>query len=138
MRSARSAACSSENEVGENRCLFLPRLVVCRTTGEEFHSVKATRYPRLTSHLCSRSSWVLLPEPSMPSTIKSFPRSAVPSGNVAIVSSTGRNIQLAVERGLEECRIPLRFPNFHARIRSGSHLGAQHHSVAGGVQHAQA
>src|SRR5690349_2285230 len=41
--------------------------------GEEFHSLKTVRYPWLTSHLWSRSSWVLFPEPSMPSTMKSLP-----------------------------------------------------------------
>ena len=41
---------------------------------EEFHSEKNTLCPRVSSHLCSRLIWVLLPEPSMPSTTNSLPR----------------------------------------------------------------
>ena len=38
--------------VGVNISFFLPRRVVCRTSGEEFHSLKATAYP------CERSQWL--------------------------------------------------------------------------------
>ena len=57
-----------------NISFFLPRRVVCRTSGEEFHSLKATAYPCERSQWLSSEIWVDLPEPSMPSTTISLPR----------------------------------------------------------------
>src|SRR6185369_9110548 len=74
MRSAKSVAWIRLKVVGVNISFFLPRRVVCRTSGEEFHSLKATAYPcdrsqRLNSDIC-----VDLPDPSMPSTTINLPR----------------------------------------------------------------
>ena len=72
-RSAKSVAWMSEKVRGVSILRRLPRRVVCRTIGDEFHSLKTTGYPSSRSHSSSRVSWVLLPEPSMPSTMKSRP-----------------------------------------------------------------
>src|SRR5437764_7548499 len=72
-RSAKSAACSSENVVGVSSRRCLPRLVADFTSGEEFHSVKCSRYPPISSQRFSKYSCVLLPEPSVPSTTISAP-----------------------------------------------------------------
>src|SRR5690242_14142725 len=74
MRSAKSVACSRLNVVGVNISFFLPRRVVWRTSGEEFHSLKATAYPCDRSQWLRRESCVDLPEPSIPSTTINFPR----------------------------------------------------------------
>jgi exopolyphosphatase/guanosine-5'-triphosphate,3'-diphosphate pyrophosphatase len=60
--------------VGLNISFLLPRRVVSLTRGEEFHSLKATAYPRERSQWLSSDIWVDLPEPSMPSTTISLPR----------------------------------------------------------------
>src|SRR5215472_8604305 len=52
----------------------LPRLVVSRTSGDEFHSLNATPMRCDRSHWLNRDSCVDLPEPSMPSTTTSLPR----------------------------------------------------------------
>src|SRR3984957_8683290 len=72
-RSAKSAACNNENVVGVSSRRCLPRRVADFTSGEEFHSVKCNRYPPISSQRFSRYSWVLLPEPSVPSTTISAP-----------------------------------------------------------------
>jgi hypothetical protein len=55
-------------EVGVNISFFLPRRVVSLTSGDEFHSLKATAKPRNRSHCESKAICVDLPEPSIPST----------------------------------------------------------------------
>jgi hypothetical protein len=72
-RSAKSAACSSENVVGVNKRRCFPRRVADFTSGEEFHSVKCKRYPPISSQRFSKYNCVLLPEPSVPSTTISAP-----------------------------------------------------------------
>src|SRR6185369_16521247 len=67
-RSAKSVAWIKLKEVGVNISFFLPRRVVSRTSGEEFHSLKVTAYPRRRSHCESSEICVDLPEPSIPST----------------------------------------------------------------------
>ena len=62
------------NVTGVNMFFFLPRLVVSRTSGEEFHSLNATAMHCDRSHWLSSESCVDLPEPSMPSTTISLPR----------------------------------------------------------------
>jgi hypothetical protein len=62
------------NVVGRNISFLLPRRVVSLTRGEEFHSLKATAYPRERSQWLNNDIWVDLPEPSMPSTTMSLPR----------------------------------------------------------------
>ncbi len=73
IRLAKSAEWIRLNVMGVRLRVFLPRLVVLLTIGDEFHSLNTTRYPSLTSHLWSRSSCVLLPDPSIPSTMKRRP-----------------------------------------------------------------
>ena len=63
----------SENVSGVSSLRFFPRDVVVRTMGLEFHSLNTTRWPWLRSHCASSVSCVLLPEPSMPSTMNSLP-----------------------------------------------------------------
>src|SRR5207245_10878093 len=72
-RLAKSVACSRLNVSGVRTFVFFPRRVVSLTSSEEFHSVKKMLYPWDSSHLRSRLSCVLLPEPSMPSTTVSLP-----------------------------------------------------------------
>ena len=57
-----------------NMFFFLPRLVVSRTSGDEFHSLNATAMHCACSHWLSKASCVDFPEPSMPSTTISLPR----------------------------------------------------------------
>jgi hypothetical protein len=64
----------SENVTGVNMFFFLPRRVVSRTSGDEFHSLKATAMRCDRSHWLNSESWVDLPDPSMPSTTMSLPR----------------------------------------------------------------
>src|SRR5712692_9343719 len=73
VRSAKSVACSRLKVVGVNMSFFLPRLVVSRTRGEEFHWLNTTPRPRDRSHWLSSDNWVDFPEPSMPSTMISLP-----------------------------------------------------------------
>src|SRR6266852_1993135 len=75
-RSAKSAACSSENVVGVSNRRCFPRRVADFTSGDEFHSVKCSRYPPISSHRLSKYSCVLLPDPSVPSTTIKAPRYA--------------------------------------------------------------
>src|ERR1700726_2656530 len=72
-RSAKSAAWSKENVVGVSSRLCFPRRVADFTSGEEFHSVKCSRYPPISSQRFSKYNCVLLPEPSVPSTTISAP-----------------------------------------------------------------
>src|ERR1035438_8530098 len=74
MRSAKSVQWMRLKVVGVNISFFLPRRVVSRTSGEEFHSLKATAKPCERSQWLKRESWVDFPEPSMPSTTMSLPR----------------------------------------------------------------
>src|SRR6267154_6526791 len=72
-RSAKSAACSSENVVGVSNRRCFPRRVADFTSGDEFHSVKCKRNPPISSQRLSKYSCVLLPDPSVPSTTISAP-----------------------------------------------------------------
>src|SRR5206468_7867119 len=72
-RSAKSVACSKLNVIGVSAFFFLPVFVAALTSADEFHSVTNTRCPSAVSHFASSPSCVVLPEPSMPSTTKSFP-----------------------------------------------------------------
>src|SRR6266851_10530698 len=72
-RSAKSAACNNENVVGVSNRRCLPRRVADFTSGDEFHSVKCSRYPPISNQRLSKYSCVLLPEPSVPSTTINAP-----------------------------------------------------------------
>src|SRR6476469_4356939 len=71
--SAKSVACSMLNVIGVSAFFFLPVLVAAFTSADEFHSVMKTGWPAALSHFASRASCVVFPDPSMPSTTKSFP-----------------------------------------------------------------
>src|SRR3954463_3782225 len=72
-RSAKSVACRRLNVIGVSAFFFLPVLVAALTSAEEFHSVMKTGCPAALSHFASSASCVVFPDPSMPSTTKSFP-----------------------------------------------------------------
>src|SRR5471030_108567 len=72
-RSAKSVACSRLNVIGVRAFFFLPVLVAALTRADEFHSVTSTRWPSALSHFASSPSWVVFPEPSIPSTTNSLP-----------------------------------------------------------------
>ena len=59
--------------VGVSSPFFFPLEVISFTTSEEFHSVRKTRRPRLVSHFSRRWSWVVFPDPSIPSPTMSRP-----------------------------------------------------------------
>src|SRR5690349_12644512 len=72
-RSAKSVACSRLNVIGVSAFFFFPVFVAAFTRADEFHSVTKTRWPSAISHFASNPSWVLLPDPSIPSTTNSLP-----------------------------------------------------------------
>src|ERR1700704_4238943 len=72
-RSAKSVAGSRLNVIGVSAFFFLPVLVAAFTRADEFHSVTNTRCPSALSHFASSPSWVVFPEPSIPSTTKGLP-----------------------------------------------------------------
>src|SRR5436190_14306787 len=72
-RSAKSVACRRLNVIGVSAFFFFPVLVAALTRADEFHSVTNTRCPSALSHFASSPSCVVLPDPSIPSTTKSFP-----------------------------------------------------------------
>src|SRR3954468_112341 len=72
-RAAKSVACSKLNVIGVSAFCFLPVFVAAFTRADEFHSVTNTRCPSALSHFARRASWVVFPDPSIPSTTNSFP-----------------------------------------------------------------
>src|SRR6185295_16615460 len=70
---AKSVACSRLNVIGVRAFFFFPVFVAAFTRADEFHSVTKTRCPSAASHFASSPSWVVFPEPSIPSTTKSLP-----------------------------------------------------------------
>src|SRR3954471_8490621 len=72
-RSAKSVAWSRLNVMGVSAFFFLPVFVAAFTRADEFHSVTKTRCPSAFSHFASSPSWVVLPDPSIPSTTNSLP-----------------------------------------------------------------
>src|SRR3954471_5611068 len=72
-RSAKSVAWSRLNVMGVSAFFFLPVFVAAFTRADEFHSVTKTRCPSAFSHSASSPSWVVFPEPSIPSTTNSLP-----------------------------------------------------------------
>src|SRR2546425_1101877 len=73
VRSAKSVAWIRLKVVGVNMSFFLPRRVVSRTSGDEFHSLNTTPKPRDRSQWLNRDICVDFPEPSIPSTTISSP-----------------------------------------------------------------
>src|ERR1051326_3836677 len=87
-RSAKSVACSRLNVIGVSEFFFFPVFVAALTSADEFHSVTNTRCPLAVSHLASRPSCVVFPDPSMPSTTNSRP--GYVCGVASVVSIRGR------------------------------------------------
>src|SRR6478609_5466587 len=127
-RSAKSVACSRLNVIGVSAFFFLPAFVAALTSADEFHSVTNTRCPLAVSHLASNPSWVVLPDPSMPSTTNSRPgyvwgvASVVSMRCRVLPSSGGRGCrgQFKADRGAEERRqrrgVPIGRPEFQLRV----------------------
>src|SRR2546426_5828306 len=67
------AAGSRESVLGASNRRCFPRRVADLTIGDEFHSLKGSRYPPISSHRLSKYSCVLFPEPSVPSTTINAP-----------------------------------------------------------------
>src|SRR6478735_11532019 len=72
-RSAKSVAWRRLNVIGVSAFFFLPALVAALTSADEFHSVTNTGWPAALSHFARRESWVVFPDPSIPSTTNSLP-----------------------------------------------------------------
>src|SRR3954465_2532685 len=72
-RSGKSVAGSRLNVIGVRAFFFLPGMRAALTSADEFHSVWKTGCPAALSHFASNASCVVFPDPSMPSTTKSFP-----------------------------------------------------------------
>src|SRR5580704_3846780 len=72
-RSAKSVACKRLNVIGVSAFFFFPAFVATLTSADEFQSVTNTLRPLAASHLASRPSCVVFPEPSMPSTTNRRP-----------------------------------------------------------------
>src|SRR3990172_3339384 len=116
-RSAKSVACNRLNVIVVSAAFFLPCLVAALTRADEFHSVRNTRWPAAVSHLASRPSCVVLPEPSMPSTTKSLPGyvwgvvRVLSIGVVRLFRDAGRlEPDGAAEQALERRHVPVGRP----------------------------
>src|SRR6186997_958586 len=129
-RSAKSVACSRLNVIGVSAFFFLPVLVAAFTSADEFHSVWKTGWPAALSHFASRASWVVFPEPSIPSTTNSFP--GYSCGVVRLFSM--RRLFLVVGAGhfkadrqielpLERRHVTMGGPQFELRITRGAEPG---------------
>src|SRR5436305_10849039 len=127
-RSAKSVACSRLNVIGVSAFFFLPVFVAALTSADEFHSVTNTRCPSAVSHFASSPSCVVLPEPSMPSTTKSFP--GYSCGVVRLFSMRGCdarrrahfNAQGFANQPFELRRMTRRGPELQLRITRGAEL----------------
>src|SRR5919108_2781929 len=122
-RSAKSVACSRLNVIGVSAFFFLPSFVAALTSADEFHSVTNTRCPSAVSHLASRSSWVDLPEPSIPSTTNSLP--GYSCGCVRLFSigvSADLDAQRFPRQTLEWRGVTRRRPELQFRITCGPYL----------------
>src|SRR3954471_14244942 len=128
--------------MGVSAFFFLPAFVAAFTSAEEFHSVMKTGCPAALSHFASSASCVVFPDPSMPSTTKSFP--GYSCGVVRLFSmwwtffllppppSRGRGAsrhleaQRALEDLLERGGVPVRGPQLELRVARGAqpdHVG---------------
>src|SRR5438128_424853 len=122
-RSAKSVAWSRLNVIGVSAFFFLPAFVAALTSADEFHSVTNTRWPSAASHFASRPSWVVLPEPSIPSTTNSFP--GYSCGFVRLFNidvSAHFDAQRLADQFLEWRGVARRRPRFELRLPRCSHL----------------
>src|SRR5665213_4480008 len=115
-RSAKSVACSRLNVIGVSAFFFLPVLVAALTRADEFHSVTNTRCPSALSHFARRPSWVVFPEPSMPSTTNSLP--GYSCGFVRLFNmrlSADCDSERLAHQPLERAGVPAGRPQFQLR-----------------------
>src|SRR5712671_602799 len=132
-RSAKSVACSRLNVIGVSAFFFLPVLVAAFTSADEFHSVTNTRCPSALSHFASRPSCVVFPEPSMPSTTKSFPGYWCESVRLfSMCFAAHFEMQRFAQEPLEGRGVPRRRPQLQLRVAGRAHL--QQRVVAAVVQ----
>src|SRR5438552_16536718 len=108
--------------MGVNAFFFLPVLVAALTRADEFHSVTNTRWPSAVSHFANKPSCVVFPEPSIPSTTKSFPGY---SCCFVRLFSIGRSADLdpnrLAENPLERRSMSRRRPLLQLRVRVRAH-----------------
>src|SRR5579864_4332214 len=90
-RSAKSVACSRLNVIGVSAFFFFPAFVATLTSADEFQSVTKTLRPLAASHLASRPSCVVFPEPSMPSTTNRRPGYVCGELSVLSIGDLGRD-----------------------------------------------
>src|SRR5215831_10561421 len=128
-RSAKSVACSRLNVIGVSAFFFLPVFVAALTRADEFHSVTKTRCPSAVSHFASSPSWVVLPEPSMPSTTNSLPGYSCGCIRLFSIGVGGRlqrpahfDAQRLAHQALERRRVPRRGPELQLRVARGPQL----------------
>src|SRR5438552_13125298 len=104
------------NVVGVRRSFFLPRRTARRTSSDEFHSVKNTLCPRASSQRCSSEICVDLPEPSMPSTMISFPGYGCRTDRPFIPSLLYLQAHVHVEDLLEDVGLAACRPQLELRV----------------------
>src|SRR4051812_13182601 len=125
-RSAKSVACSRLNVIGVRAFFFLPVFVAAFTSADEFHSVTKTGWPAALSHFASRASWVVFPDPSIPSTTNSFPGYAwgvvrLFSMCQVILEFDARDFEAdgPFEFALERRDVAIRGPELQLRVAAG-------------------
>src|SRR4051812_48023589 len=132
-RSAKSVASRRLKVIGVSAFFFFPVLVAALTRADEFHSVTNTRCPSAISHFASSPSCVVLPDPSIPSTTKSFP--GYSCGFIRLFS-IGRPAHFdphrLAEHVLERCGVAGCRPQFQLRVAGRPQL--QQRIVAAIVQ----
>src|SRR3954463_3394314 len=114
--------------MGVSAFFFLPALVAALTSADEFHSVWKTGCPAALSHFARSASCVVLPEPSMPSTTKSFP--GYSCGVVSVFSMGGSardrradfDTQRFADQPFKFCRVPAGSPQLELRVARGAEL----------------
>src|SRR5438552_6644046 len=122
-RSAKSVACSRLKVIGVSAFFFLPVFVAALTSADEFHSVTNTRCPSAVSHFASSPSCVVLPEPSMPSTTKSFPGYSCGVVRLFSMRSSGRfDAQRLADQPFEFRRMARGRPQLQFCIARGAQL----------------
>src|SRR5438552_10425212 len=135
--SAKSVACNKLKVLGVSAFFFFPVLVAALTRADEFHSVTKTRWPPALSHFASSPSWVVFPDPSMPSTTNSLPGyscGCVSVFNMTVLSrfrsipaglcehAADLNPQRFSDQPFERFGLPLRRPHLELRVTGRPHL----------------
>src|SRR5258705_1562390 len=129
-RSAKSVACSRLNVIGVSAFFFFPVFVAAFARADEFHSVTKTRCPSALSHIASRPSCVVLPDPSIPSTTNSLPGyscGCVRLFNIGLGGRLGRDAANFDAQGvsshpLERRRMPGRRPELELDVAGRAQL----------------